>query len=131
MRLVPQRAAADCGVAALATLLEQTYEDVYLAVSGVEATFRGKCGLNLAHLIQAADAFKVTLKRKPRPDLDTDEGLLVVNWRSPKAKQAIYQAHMVVLAYGVIADPQTGMVLPAEDYLTREQGRAGSLLEVA
>lgn len=131
MRLVPQRAKADCGVAALATFLEQSYEDVYLVVSAIEAKSRGKQGLNLAQVILAAKAFGVTLSRKARPVMDDDEGVLVVNWRGKKARESVFRGHLVVLGHGVIVDPADGLILPADEYLTRENARAGSLLEVA
>jgi ABC-type bacteriocin/lantibiotic exporter with double-glycine peptidase domain len=129
MRLVLQRAGADCGAAALATYLEQSYEDVYLVVSSIERQSRGKLGLNLSQIIAAAKAFGVTLRRKAHPALDDDDGLLVVNWRS-KTRHPL-GSHLVVLGHGIIVDPADGLILPAEEYLTRERARVGSLLEAA
>jgi hypothetical protein len=104
------------------------YEDVYVAVAAVETKRRGKSGLNLAQMIRAARRLGVRLVRKAVPSLDDDEGLLVVNWRAPHPHPI--DAHLVVLGYGVIADPADGLVLPGDEYLTRERARAGSLLEV-
>jgi ABC-type bacteriocin/lantibiotic exporter with double-glycine peptidase domain len=128
VKLVLQRAPFDCGVAALASLIEMQYEDVYVAVAAVETKRRGKSGLNLAQMIRAARRLGVRLVRKAVPSLDDDEGLLVVNWLAPHPHPI--DAHLVVLGYGVIADPADGLVLPADEYLTRERARAGSLLEV-
>jgi ABC-type bacteriocin/lantibiotic exporter with double-glycine peptidase domain len=123
VKLVVQRGAKDCCVAALACFLEVSYEDAYVAVTAIEGKRRGKNGLNFAQLIEAARAFGVTLRHKRHPVLDDDEGILCVNFAR--------SVHAVVLAYGVIADPADGLVLPADDYLVREKARAGSLLEVA
>lgn len=130
MKLVLQRAAGDCGIAAIATLIEQTYEDVYVATAKIERKARGRSGIHLADLIRIGKALGITLVRKREPvALDDDEGLLVVQWRKGSPHQ-IKLPHLVVLAAGVIVDPADGVILPADEYLARELARADSFLEL-
>jgi ABC-type bacteriocin/lantibiotic exporter with double-glycine peptidase domain len=127
MKLVLQRTAGDCGIAALATWLEQSYEDVYVAGAKVDRKTRGRNGIALTVLVKIGQVLGVRLRRKREPvALDDDEGLLVVNWAAPHKR--LFDAHLVVLAHGVIADPADGLVLPADEYLARERAVPGSLL---
>lgn len=132
MRLVLQRTGGDCGIAALATLIEQTYEDVYVATAAVDKKKRGRDGIHLEALCDVAKRLGVTLrlKRLARLNLEEDEGLLLVNW-TPGSRHNFKVAHLVVLGHGVIVDPADGIVLPADEYLARERATAGSFLEVA
>jgi ABC-type bacteriocin/lantibiotic exporter with double-glycine peptidase domain len=127
MRLVLQRANGDCGICALATLLEQSYEDVYIAAARVERVSRGRNGIVLSRLIAVGKLLGVRFTQK-RHYTDDDEGLLTVTWRKPH--QHPFDAHLVAVAYGVIADPADGIVLPVDEYLTRYQATAGSFLEL-
>lgn len=127
MRVVLQRANGDCGICALATLLEQSYEDVYIAAARVERVSRGRNGIVLSRLIAVGKLLGVTFKQK-RHYADDDEGLLTVTWRKPHGHP--FDAHLVALAYGVIADPADGIVLPVDEYLARYQATAGSFLEL-
>jgi hypothetical protein len=127
MRLVLQRAAGDCAVAALATLLEQSYEDVYVAAAKAEPKARAKAGIQTATLLRMAKMLGVRLRPKPA-FTDDDEGLLVVNWRKPHPHP--FDAHLVAVGYGVIVDPADGVILPVEDYLSTEGCAAGSFLEL-
>lgn len=129
MKLVLQRANADCGVAALATLIEQSYEDVYVAVAKVDRKARGRNGIHLGALTSVGKILGVSFLLKRRAVLDEDEGLLVVTWR-PGSRHEVGTAHLVALGHGVIVDPADGTVLPADEYLAREQAAPGSLLEL-
>lgn len=131
MKLVLQRAVGDCGIAALATLIEQSYEDVYLHAASIEPTYRGKCGVHLPALVKMAKAFKVTLVPKDTYGED-DEGLLVVKWLrgSRHYKGQLFRQHLVVLGHGVIVDTSDGLILPPDEYLSRERGKPGSFLEL-
>ena len=127
MKLVQQRANGDCAIAAVASLLELTYEDVYVASAKVDRKTRGRNGLYLGAVQAIGKILGVSflLKRHHR---DEDEGLLVVNWTAPHTNP--FNAHLVALSYGVIADSADGVILPVDDYLARFTARAGSFLEL-
>jgi ABC-type bacteriocin/lantibiotic exporter with double-glycine peptidase domain len=127
VKLIAQRANGDCGVAALATLLEQSYEDVYIAAAQVDRKTRGRNGICCPALIAIGKKLGVSLLQK-RHHGDEDEGLLTVLWA--KGHTHPFAAHMVALAYGVIADPADGVVLPADEYLARYHATAGTFLEL-
>lgn len=129
MRLVLQRAVGDCAIAALATLIEQSYEDVYLAAALVDRKTRGRNGMYLGKVLAVAAHVGVTLKLKRRYSLDEDEGLLVVTW-APGSRHEVGTPHLVALGHGVIVDPADGVVLPADEYLAREKAAAGTFLEL-
>lgn len=132
MRLVLQRTPGDCGIAALATLIEQTYEDVYVATARVDRKTRGRSGIHLGALVAVAHRLgvRLRLKRKRILNLEEDEGLLVVTW-APGSRHEVGIAHLVAVGHGVVVDPADGVVLPADEYLAREGATAGSFLEVA
>lgn len=128
MKLVSQRGIGDCGICALATLIEQSYEDVYHASAQVDKKARGKNGIHLGALIAIGKKLGCLFLLKRRAHLEEDEGLLAVTWTKPHAHP--FDAHLVALSYGVIADPADGIVLPADEYLTRYRATAGSFLEL-
>lgn len=127
MKIVLQRANGDCGLAAMAGLLEQSYEDVYIAAAKVDKKTRGRSGICFPALIAIGKILGASFLLKRRHQ-DEDEGLLAVSWQKPHAHP--FDAHLVALAYGVIADPADGIVLPVEDYLARYRATAGSFLEL-
>jgi hypothetical protein len=127
VRLVPQRANGDCGIAAISTILELSYEDVYIAAAAVDRKTRGRSGICFPALIAIGKKLGASFLLK-RHHHDEDEGVLAVLWRKPHAHP--FDGHLVALAYGVIADPADGVVLPAEDYLARYKATAGSFLEL-
>ena len=129
MRLVLQRTAGDCGISALATLIEQSYEDVYVATAAVDKKTRGRNGIHLGALCEVAKRLGILLRVRRRFNLDEDEGLLVVTW-APGSRHEVGQAHLVALGHGVIVDPADGVVLPADEYLAREKATAGAFLEL-
>ena len=129
MRLVLQRASGDCGIAALASLLEQSYEDVYVATARVDRKCRGRNGIHLGALIAVGKILGCSLLLKRRAVLDEDEGLLVVTW-APGSRHEVGVPHLVALGHGVIVDPADGVILPADEYLARERATAGSFLEL-
>lgn len=130
MKLVLQRTPGDCGIAAVATLTEQAYEDVYVATSKIDKQTRGRSGIHMSDLILVCRALGVTLVHKRQGvNLDDDEGLLAVRWLS-RSRRSIYTWHVVVVGHGVIADPADGVILPADEYLAREKARPGAFLEL-
>jgi ABC-type bacteriocin/lantibiotic exporters, contain an N-terminal double-glycine peptidase domain len=129
VKLVLQRALGDCGLAALATLIEQSYEDVYVATAAVDKKARGRNGIHLGALCDVAKRLGVLLRLKRHRNLDEDEGLLVVTWAAD-SRHEVGTPHLVAVGHGVIVDPADGTVLPVDDYLTREKATAGSFLEL-
>ena len=128
MKVILQRAIGDCAIAAIATLAEQAYEDVFVEAAKVEPLYRGRSGLFLPHIKAICKNLKMEMKRKRHPNWEEDEGLLTVKWAKGSQHQ-VGASHLVALSYGVIADPADGIVLPADEYLAREKAKAGAFLE--
>lgn len=128
MRLVLQRADGDCGLAALATYIEATYEDAYAAMTTIDSKRRGKSGVFLKDLMRLSAKMGVPLRLKRRFDLDESEGLLHIVWLDG---DVVGLGHMVVLYKGVIVDPSDGEITEAEEFLVKRQARACNLLECA
>lgn len=123
IRLVPQRNLGDCGVACLAMLTRQPYEDVFLTVAqNADKRRRGRRGLTTRQMLRSAKALDFPLvERKPgKFDLETDEGILGVDWRDGTG-------HWAYLVDGWVFDTD-GLVWAVEDYLTEEKGKADCLL---
>jgi hypothetical protein len=129
VKLAFQRAHGDCGIAALASLLEQPYEDVFVEAAKVEKKCRGRNGIYIGEIQRMAKALGVTLKKKPRFSLEDDEGLLIVKWLKGSRHDEGVQ-HLVAVGHGVIVDPADGTVLPPDEYLAREQAHALTFLEM-
>ena len=131
MKIVTSRAIGDCGICAIATYLEQTYEDVYVAAAKVDPARRGKLGIHLPALKRIARALGCELKRAPAYlSLESAEGLLVVKWLrgSRHYTGQLFRQHLVVILDGVIIDPCDGVILTADEYLEREKAAPGALL---
>jgi hypothetical protein len=126
VKLVLQRADGDCGVAALATLTESTYEDIYSAMMAVDPTHCGRSGVHLTQMIALGKMIGVDLAIKRPWDLDTDEGLLVIRWR----RRRKVKLHLVALGSGVIVDPADGQILAYDDYFTRCKAAPDAFLEL-
>jgi hypothetical protein len=129
VKLVLQRAFGDCAVAAIATLTEQTYEDVYVEAAKVEPKRRGRSGVHLHTIIRIGKKMGILLLQKREPNLDEDEGLLVVEW-AKGSRHEIGTAHLIAVSHGVVADPADGIILPPDEYLAREKATAGAFLEL-
>lgn len=128
MRLMPQRAGGDCGIAALATYLEMAYEDVYVAASEEDRARRGKSGMEAKRLLRISSKLgaELRLHKNSGADLDNREGLLMVKWRRPVKG---FSWHVVALDHGVVADPADGFILAVDEYLLRFKCKAGDVLE--
>lgn len=124
--MVRQRAGGDCGIAALATYLGQTYEDVYVAVAAIDRRYRGKNGLHNRELVAAARRLGVTLEASRAYDLDDDEGVLRVRWAD---RTKGWGGHFVALIDGRIWCPIDVVAVPWRDYLRANGGRACTLLQ--
>ena len=128
MKLVLQRANGDCAIAAIASLSEQPYEDVFVEAAKVEPHFRGRSGLFLPHIKAICQRLGITVKAKRHVNWDDDEGLLVVTWMKG-SRHEVGRDHLVAVSYGVIADPADGAIMPPEEYFEREKAKPGAFLE--
>ena len=132
MRLVLPRGTADCGICALGTVAELSYEDVFVAAAKVDQKHRGKCGVTFGELKRIAIILGFRPQFNHTPNLEEDDGLLAIRWqRGSKHYVKPFRWHYVALAHGVIADPSDGLILPADEYLTRSKATAGALMELA
>lgn len=121
--LVEQRKPFDCGVAAMSSWMRLPYEDVYaVAVSAYRRRLHH--GLWAYQMRDIAKKLGRPLKtiHYRRIDLDEDAGILGINWDSGGS------GHWVVLRRGTILDPFQAWAWDADEYLTVNQGRVGSLL---
>lgn len=126
MKLVLQRGLGDCGIAAVATILESSYEDVFVEAAKVDKDRRGRSGIHLARLVTLGKKLGVAFHLKRPWNLDTDEGLLVVRWLRRRKDRL----HLVVLAHGVIVDPADGQILPHDEYFVRANAAPDAFLEL-
>ena len=129
-RIHAQRRAYDCGVAALASYLGSSYEDMYVAAAATSKTFLRRQGLTIPDMITMAASFGRTLTRlhHTRVELDEHIGILGVNWARSEWTKHGSQGHWVVLRAGTIIDPVGPSYSDASDYLAVHKGRAGTLL---
>ncbi len=127
-----QRRDKDCGIAALASLLHLRYEDAYAAALIAEPRWRRNGGLSVRGIVETAAALGFRLGRvhHRRVDLETMRGALIVNWNDPK-KMGGY-GHCVILDEGRILDPRDDPqgIYDADEYLTLNNGRVGTLLTI-
>lgn len=129
VKLVLQRSDGDCAIAAIATLSEQPYEDVFLEAAKVEPRFRGRSGLFLPHIKAICKRLGMTVQKKDRiGNWEDDDGLLVVTWQKG-SRHIAGRDHLVAVSYGIIADSIDGTILPAEEFFARERAKPGAFLE--
>ncbi len=117
--MCPQRHIADCGVSALAMFLGVTYEDALLALGG-EIPSVHRRGVWFPELQRAAAKLGALTKIKRRPDLDLDDGLLLVEHRDASR-------HVLVLREGLFFDTDFTVWRP-DDYCVAKRAKTGSLL---
>jgi len=122
---VRQRSTNDCAVAALASFLGRSYEEVLIAAALLtpEILYRG---MENADMIGTARQFGICLLPKAPPiDIEEDSGILGVKVKGVKDE------HALVLSNGLIYDPSTGNVWDAEIYLNNPpKARIVDLLEL-
>lgn len=124
MTVVRQRTIRDCGVSALAVLL------VDAIVRRIDPEMQGLNGLYNRELIAAASQLGLTLRSKRNFDLDADDGLLRVRWKSGDRRQAAPHGHWVTLIHAVIHDPADATVLPWRNYCALNDAQPMTLLKV-
>ncbi len=131
MKLVKQRTDGDCGVASVAMIAEQSYEDAYIAATQVQPECRGKRGLHNKEVVEIAKRLGMKLSPKRKYDLDDDEGILRVRWLPRIGRSAADVkggGHYVVVIHGLIVCPSYLEIMPWRDYLQRNLGKACTLL---
>jgi ABC-type bacteriocin/lantibiotic exporter with double-glycine peptidase domain len=131
LRVVAQRKNWDCGVAALASLLDEPYGDIAAAVRELfpdrQAIIR-RYGLNVSETEKVAAHLGTSLVRRYRNKdyryLDNGTGILGIF--SPKMPTA---GHWVVLKDGThIVDPDGAEIWKLDDYLKHWGARPTTLL---
>jgi ABC-type bacteriocin/lantibiotic exporter with double-glycine peptidase domain len=125
-----QRRSHDCGVAALASYIGTTYEDMYVAAAAASESFLRREGLTMTDMQTMARSFGRHLDRVDyrRVDLEEHIGILGVNWDRSQWKRHGASGHWVLLRAGTIIDPSGPSYGDATDYLAVNKGRAGTLL---
>jgi ABC-type bacteriocin/lantibiotic exporter with double-glycine peptidase domain len=121
--MIRQRKDGDCGIASLAMLLEQSYEDVYVAAATVDKKHRGAKGTGIKELQAIAGKLGHTLRHRRRFNLDEDDGVLGVMWL-PK----LTKGHWVTLKRGLVFDPAMELPITATDWLLQNKAKATCLL---
>jgi ABC-type bacteriocin/lantibiotic exporter with double-glycine peptidase domain len=130
IKVVPQKKDYDCGIAAMAMLLEKTYGDVSIAVRALYGTTKpNKRGLMLYHMEEIAEELGAKLKRvrKAKNYLSGKTGILGMNGGTMSAA-----GHWVILKDGdTIIDPDEGLhgaVYKLYDYIEECKCRTATLL---
>ena len=121
LTVIAQRHKMDCGIAALAMLLDVSYERVAILAYALAAKDVPTAGLTMREVQAIAWQCGSSLDRHRTYELGTARGILSVR-REPT------WWHLVMLQRGVIVDPTGGRVFDATDYLQSQQARACTLL---
>ena len=119
-------ALGDCGIAALGTLLSQTYEDVVAVAVRLEIPW--KSGMWGSQMVKIALEFGATLKKRRKYDLEHVTGLVMVNILDFPAKTKRVD-HVVVVWRGILIDSD-GYVWEPDAFISHYQAKLGELLEL-
>lgn len=127
IKVVSQKKDYDCGIAAMAMLLDVAYGDVSAAVRGLYGTTKpNKRGIMLYHMEEIAAKLGTPLKRiyKAKNYLSGKTGILGMNGGNMDTA-----GHWVVLKDGdTILDPDDGSVYKLYDYIEENKCRPATLL---
>ena len=117
----------DCAIAALACVLQRPYEEVLVTSSQINPLVLVE-GLNNDQMIRVAKRFGRTLVERTGTEIDlrTMTGILGAQLRWNEN----WDEHAVVLAHGLVFDPDGGEVWSVRDYLKRFMARKLDLLEL-
>lgn len=128
-RIIAQRREQDCAVAALGWYFHLRYEDAFVAAVSVEPNLLRSGGLSVGQIQRVAARLGRPLTRvhHSKVDLEEDKGILIVNWNQPEQQGGAY-GHCVLLRKGTIICPRLPSAWDADEYLTVENGRIGTLL---
>jgi len=120
---VLQRGPCDCSIAVLASLTQQSYEDVLVQAVLLRPTVL-KEGLFSTQIIEIAKGFGVTLKRRTRR-IDLEEMSGILELRRPDGTE-----HVALLTNGLLFDgADDGNVWDIETYLKTGKTKVIGLLE--
>jgi hypothetical protein len=119
-----QRGRGDCGIAALAMLLGQSYENVFAAAVTRKYRKPHEVGMYSKQIVQAARRLGTRLVLRRTWDLETSCGLLTVE-RLNKAVDEFSQ-HLVLLKFGLVFDTD-GTVWEPELYFEQHGFRPVSI----
>lgn len=125
--IVTKRASGDCAVAALATLLQVSYEEVLVAAVNVQPLVL-KTGLNNDEIIAVAKLFGRTLEERTGEEIDYRRSTGMLGAKLSINKGA--DEHAVVLCQGLVFDVEDGEVWRAREYLKRYKAKHIDLLEL-
>jgi hypothetical protein len=121
-RVCRQRHDGDCGVASLAMALNLSYEEVLVVASRIAPKVLVR-GLYSVEIQLIAEEFGRELEKSLKPDLDTDTGILVVQYKD-KTEHALF------LTNGLVFEPTSNEeVWDVEQYLKRFKARVLHLLK--
>lgn len=126
VELVIQRAAGDCGIAALAMFLNQSYETVFAATITKKCKTPHLTGMYTRQLQRAARRFGTTLVLKRTWDVETVCGLLTLDKVDKQPDD--FPQHLVLLKWGLVFDPADGTIWELDDYCEQQKFRPVSIL---
>jgi ABC-type bacteriocin/lantibiotic exporter with double-glycine peptidase domain len=125
MRVWPQRGEGDCTIACLAMLCNMTYEDALGAMTTIAGPKAHRRGAWNTQIIAAAAKFGVTLvEHKKFVAFEHATGILAVSILVKRRRKQ----HVVVLRWGLLFDPDDGVVWEPETYIETKKAKVGSLL---
>lgn len=117
-----QRHDGDCAVASLAMALDLPYEAVLIVASRIASKVLSR-GLYSVEIQLIAEDFGCQLEKKTKVDLDTDTGVLIVQFKDKNE-------HAVFLINRLVFEPTgKGEVWDVDDYLKANKARVLHLLE--
>lgn len=120
MRLVIQREdAADCAICCLATLLEFSWERVFLEASRIHGYVLYN-GLSTANILRVAKALGKPLVALPRRQWEPDEATGIL--------EVIGNNHVVLLHEGSVVDLRQPSIESFDDHFKADLIRPGKLL---
>lgn len=127
IKVVSQKKDYDCGIAAMAMLLDASYGDVSAVVRSLYGSTKpNKRGLMIYHMEGIAEAMGAPLKRayKAKNYLSGKTGILGMNGGTMDTA-----GHWVILKDGdTIIDPDDGSVYKLYDYIEENKCRPATLL---
>jgi hypothetical protein len=122
-----KRHEGDCGVAALADLLQIPYEEVLVGAAQIVPMVLTR-GLDNDEIIKVAKKFGMTLEERDYKDIDFKRSVGILGAKLASNTQG--DEHAVVLARGVVYDSETEAVWAVRDYLEHYKATEIDLLEL-
>ncbi len=120
-----QKDQGDCGIAALAMILQKPYRDVSeIALKLIRRPH--KTGLYITDAFRIAAKFGIEMRQLPDPRLQ-EEATGLLNVRRGKGKKA--EAHMAAMFQGVVIDPADGLLWDLDTYLLQGKWKITAILE--